>query len=102
MGTYDKQLRINNAAASGDLTVVGASTGLSTKVYGLRLSASAAVVVTLKRGSTVLEVFNFAAAGTLVLPLRQEPYYQTNANEAFIVSPGSAVQVDGMVEYTTS
>lgn len=96
-------LRINNAAASGDTSLVAAVAGLVTRVYGLRLSVAGATVVTLKRGATVLEVFNFAAADTMPpLDLRELPYYVTAVNEAFVLNSSAAVQVDGQLEYFTS
>ena len=94
-------LRINNAAAAGDTPLVAAVAGQSVRVYGLRLSVAGATIVQIKRGSTVLEVFNFAAAGgAAVLDLRELPYYTTAANEALVLNSSGAVQVDGQLEYT--
>jgi hypothetical protein len=99
---HDQTLRINTAA-SGDTTLVAAVTGATTKVYGLRLSVAGAVIVQIKRGSTVLEVFNFAAAGTMApLDLREEPYYRTASNEALVINLSGAVQCNGVLEYTQS
>lgn len=99
---HDRTLRINtNTSGDGDL--VAAVSGATTKVYGLRLSVAGAVIVTIKRGSTTLEVFNFAAAGTMApLALREEPYYQTGSNEALVINLSGAVQVNGVLEYTQS
>ena len=98
----DSALRIN-VAASGDTALVAAATGKRTKVHALRLSAAGAVIVQIKAGSTVLEVFNFAAAGTMPpLELRHAPYYQTGANEALNINLSGAVQVDGRLEYTAA
>lgn len=91
-----------NVAAIGDTTLVAASASQSCKVQGLRLSAAGAVVVTLKRGSTVLEVFNFAGVDRMSLPLRFQPYYQTASNEALIINLSGAVQCNGALEYTVS
>jgi len=99
---HDSTLRINTAS-SGDTELVAAVTGASTKVYGLRLSVAGAVIVTIKRGSTTLEVFNFAAAGTMApLALRDAPYYQTASNEALTINLSGAVQCNGVLEYTVS
>lgn len=95
-------LRINTAV-SGDNTLVAAVAGQKTRVYGLRLSVAGAVIVQVKRGSTVLEVFNFAGAGGgLVLDLREMPFYSTDANEALVLNLSGAVQVDGQLEYFTA
>ena len=103
MKSIDQQLRIDNAAASGDITLVTPGTGQSVKVHALRLSVAGAVIVTLKRGSTTLEVFNFAGAGSMPpLELRQAPYYQTGAAEALVLNASGAVQVNGRLEYVVS
>lgn len=92
-----------NTAASGDTELVAAAAGLSCKVYGLRLSVAGAVIVSIKRGSTVLEVFNFSAAGTMApLVLRFQPYYKTGANEALNINLSGAVQCNGVLEYSVS
>lgn len=95
-------LRINVAAA-GDTALVAAVAGQATRVYGLRLNVAGAVIVQIKRGATILEVFNFAGAGGgAYLDLRELPYYTTAANEALNINLSAAVQVDGQLEYFTS
>jgi hypothetical protein len=95
------QLRINTAA-SGDTTLVAAQTGKAVRVYSLRLNVAGAVIVQIKTGSVVREVFNFSGAGGgVVLELRQQPYYSTANGEALVINLSGAVQVDGQVEYFT-
>lgn len=97
-----QRLRIN-VAASGDTALVAAAAGRRTRVHALRLSVAGAVVVQIKAGSTVLEVFNFAAAGTMPpLDLRAAAYFGTAENEALNINLSGAVQVDGAIEYTTA
>lgn len=92
-----------NVAASGDTALVAAAPGLRCRVHGLRLSVAGAVIVQIKAGSTVLEVFNFAAAGTMApLELRFQPYYETAPNQALNINLSGAVQCNGVVEYTMS
>lgn len=94
-------LRVNKSAAS-TTDLVAAVTGQKTRVYGLRLSVAGAVIVSVLDGATVLEVFNFAGAGGLVvLDLRQQPYYVTTVSLALRLTLSAAVQVDGLVEYAT-
>ncbi len=96
-------LKVTNAAGSGDTTLVAAVSGQTTRVHRLRLSAAGATIVTIKRGSTSLEVFNLAGNGDgVILPLSEEPYYITAANETFVLNSSAAVQVDGYLEYITS
>lgn len=95
-------LRINTAA-SGDTTLVAAAVGLRCRVHALRLSVAGAVIVTIKAGSTVLEVFDFAAAGTMApLELRFQPYYVTAENEAMVINLSGAVQCNGRLEYSVN
>ena len=98
----DSQLRIN-VAASGDTALVAAASGKRTKVHALRLSAAGAVVVQIKDGTTVLETFNFPAAGTMPpLELRHAPYYTGTTKTALNINLSDAVQVDGRLEYTVA
>ncbi len=98
----ENTLRIN-VAASGDTELVAAVSGARCRVHALRLSVAGAVMVSIKRGSTVLETFNFAAAGVMPpLELRYQPYYVTAANEALNISLSGDVQVNGALEYTVS
>lgn len=93
-------LRINKAAAA-TTDLVAAVTGQSIRVYGLRMNAAGAVIVSILDGSTVLERFNFGAAGdSFTLDLRQQPYYTTAAGNALAITLSGAVQVDGVVEYS--
>lgn len=97
----DNSLTISTAA-SGDTTLIAAGgAGRITRVHGLRLSVAGAVIVSIKRGSTVLEVFDFAAAGVMPpLVLREQPYYLTAADEALVINLSGAVQVNGMLEWS--
>ena len=96
--------RINNSAASGDTIVVAAVAGRTVRVYGLRLSASAATVVQVKDGAgTVLEQFNFGAGGgSANLELRGSPFYVGTQGSALIINSSNAVQVDGQLEYSNT
>ena len=95
-------LRVNKAVAT-TTDLVAAVTGQSTRVYALRLNAAGAVTVSILDGATVLEVFNFAAAGAMPpLELRELPYYTTTSGNALRITLSAAVQVDGVVEYATA
>lgn len=95
-------LRINTAAA-GDTVLVAAVAGQITRVHSLRVSVAGAVIVQVKDGATVLEVFNFAGVGgAVILDFRSRPWYRTTANTALNINLSAAVQVDGRVEYVTS
>lgn len=99
--TVLSQTRISTNV-QGDNTIVAAVVGKNTRVYSLRLNAVASVTVTVKRGSTSLEAFQLVAGVPVILYLRDNPYYKTAVNEAFVVNLAGAVQVEGMVEYITN
>lgn len=96
-------LRITNAAASGNTTLVTATASQTTRVHRMRLSVAGATIVQILDGATVLEVFNFAGnGGNVVLDLSDRPYYTTTANTALVLNSSAAVQVDGRLEYIKS
>ncbi len=95
-------LRINTAA-SGVTQLVAAASGQTTRVHRMKLSVAGAVIVQIRNGATVLEVFNFAGAGgNVILDFDGNPWYETSANTALNINLSAAVQVDGRVEYITS
>lgn len=92
----------DNAAASGDVPVVAAVAGKATRVYRLKISTAGATVIQVRDGATVLDTFNLADGGSVILPFSQFPWYETSVNSALIVSSSNAVQVNGRVEYLTN
>lgn len=96
------QQAVVNTSTSGDNSIVSATSGAITRVNEMRLTAAGAVTVTVKRGSTTLDVIQMVAGVPYILPLRLEPYYRTAANEAFILNLGGAVAVTGVVSFTKS
>lgn len=94
---------VDNAGLAGDTVVKAAVAGQTTRVHALRLSVAGATIITVKRGATVLEKFNFAGnGGGVILDFRSRPHYITAANETFVINSSAAVQVDGRAEYVTS
>jgi hypothetical protein len=98
---WDRQTRISTAA-SGDTPVLAAVAAQVHRVHGIRIAAAAAVVVQLRSGAAVLEVFPFAAAGFVDLPVRYAEYARTVANTALNLNLSAAVQVDAVIETVTS
>jgi hypothetical protein len=96
------QVKINNSAMSGDLTLVAATAASKTRVYRMKISVAGATVISIKDGAgTTLEKFNFAGnGGGVVLDSSSRPWYTSTANTAFIINSSAAVQVDGLLEYT--
>jgi hypothetical protein len=95
-------LRINTAA-SGDTTLVAAASGETTRVHRMKLNVAGAVIVQIRDGATVLDVFNFAGnGGCVVLDFSSRPWYKTTANTALNLNLSAAVQVDGRLEYIRS
>lgn len=89
-----------NKAAAATTDLIAAVAGQKVRAYALRLNVAGAVVVSILDGATLLERFNFGAAGDGVyLDLREMPYYVTTAGNALRITLSAAVQVDGVVEY---
>lgn len=88
--------------AIGDTTVSSATASQTTRVHRMRLSVAGATVLTIKSGSTTLEVLRFPAAGFLIYDFATRPWYVTAANAALVVSNSAAVQVDGVFEFVKS
>lgn len=96
-------VRINNAAAAGDTIVVAGTAGKTVRVYGLRLSAAAAVTVQIKDGAgTVLEVVNLGAGVPFVLQAKGFPHYALTPGNALVINASGAVQVDGLALYSNT
>jgi len=87
-----------NTAVIGDTTVSSATAAQTTRVHRMRLNVAGATTLTVKSGSTTLEVLKFAAAGFLVYDFAARPWYVTAANAALVLSNSAAVQVDGVIE----
>lgn len=93
---------IVNTAVVGDTTVSTATASQTTRVHRMRLNVAGATTLTVKSGSTTLEVLKFAGAGFLVYDFATRPWYVTAANQALVISNSAAVQVDGVVEIIKS
>lgn len=92
-----------DTSASGDVTIVSATAGQTTRVHRMKIVAGAATVITIKRGSTVLDVFRADAVGfTIILRFDGYPWYVTAANEALVINNSVAVDLDGSIEYVKS
>lgn len=92
-------ISINTATTT---PIVAAATAQTTQVYRLRLNVGAAQTVTVKDGSTTLEVINFTGAGFLTYDFSTRPWYKTSANSALNLTTSTTAQVNGVVEYITS
>lgn len=91
-----------NYNTTGDKTLVAAVSGQTTRVHRLQLSVAVANTLTIKTGTTVRMVYNLGANGSVTLDFASLPWYTTAANEALVLTVGSANQVDGNIEYVTS
>lgn len=88
-----------NSSTIGDTTVSTATAGQTTRVHRMRINVGAATTLTVKSGSTTLEVLKFIAAGFLVYDFATRPWYVTATSQALVISNSAAVQVDGVVEF---
>ena len=88
--------------ATADQTIVAATAAQTTKAHRLRLSIAGATNISIKDGATVLEVFQFAGAGALILDFSERPYYVTTANTAFVIASSALVAVEGRIDFVKS
>ncbi len=92
-----------DTASSGDLTLVAATSSMSTKLYRFLLVAAGATTITFKDGATTLTgAMTLAAGGSLTLDFDGEPWFTGTANTAFIVNNSAAVQISGRAYYILS
>jgi hypothetical protein len=91
-------------AASGDNIVVAAVASTRILVHRIWLVGAAATSLTFKDGaSTSLSgAVPMAANGGLTFDATGEPWFVTALGNGFIINSSNAVQVSGMVYYSTS
>jgi hypothetical protein len=92
---------IDNAAASGDLVVVGGSPGMSVAVNGYIVQSAGAATITWKSGSTAKSGALPEAAETGVASgWSQDGWFHTAKGDDLILNVSAAVQVSGHVSYS--
>lgn len=101
LATSDLTSALVNIAAIGDAVVVAATASQTIRVHRLRLNVAGANIITVKSSAAgaTLEVLNFPAAGFLTYDFATRPWYKTIAGGAFVLSPSTTAQVNGVVEY---
>lgn len=87
-----------NATAAGNNTIVAAVAGQITRVFRMYFTVSAPTEIIIVRGVTALTGPMLIYSG-LVLDYSMEPWYTTEANEAFIIYSSNAVTIAGRIEY---
>jgi hypothetical protein len=93
---------INNAAASGDTTLVAAVAGKRYSVISYAIVATGAVSVKFKdgAGTDVTGAMALAANGGLSFAADPTaPAFQTSVGNALVINASGAVQVSGHVAY---
>lgn len=96
-----KFVAINNAAASGDTTLVAAVAGKRYIVVNYAIVATGAVAVKFKDGTTdITGAMALAANGGVSFASDPtSPAFTTSINSALIINAGGAVQVSGHIAY---
>lgn len=97
----DLSAAVVNISSATTTAIVAAVAGQTTRVHRLRLNVGAAQQITVKDGSTTLEVLNFTAAGFLTYDVSSRPWYTTSVNSALNFTTSTTGQVNGVVEYQT-
>lgn len=91
-----------NFNSLGDNTVIAAVTGAPLNVYGIVFTVTGATNITFKDASTALSgAFVLTGNGSsFTLPMSDEPWFQVQPGDAFVVNSSNAVTVGGMLWYT--
>lgn len=92
-----------NFSASGDNIIVTAPANGPINVYGLVFTVTGATNITFKDASTALTgAMVFTGNGSsMTLPLQDEPWFQIQPGDNFIMNSSNAVTVGGALYYTT-
>lgn len=91
-----------NFNSSGDNTVIAATTGVPINIYCIRYTVDGATVLTYKDNATALSggIILTGNGSSETLPMSDEPWYQIQPGNAFIMNSSNAVQFGGNVWYT--
>lgn len=100
--TSDLTSAVVDISTATTTAIVSATASQTTRVYRMRLNVAAAQAITVKDGTTALEVLNFVGAGFLVYDFSSRPWYKTTANTALNFTTTTTGQVNGVVEYIKS
>lgn len=97
------EAKIDNAAASGDTTIVAAVSAQTTKVYKLFVVCNAATNITFKDGSTALTgAIPLGANGSITLDFDGDAWFTGSTNTAFKINSSAATQCSGRAYYVQS
>lgn len=88
-----------NTTSATTTAIVGATASQSTRAHRIALTVAGANVLTFKSATTVLGVFEFTAAGSLVFDFNSYWWFKTANNEAFNLTTSTTAHVDGIVDY---
>ena len=96
------RLAVINFSSSGDNTVVAAFGSSPINVYCIRYTVNGATVVTYKDNATALSggIILTGNGSSETLPMSDEPWYQIQPGDAFIMNSSNAVTFGGNVWYT--
>lgn len=90
---------ISGNTTGADIQIVSGTASQTTRVHRMRITAAGSVVMSIKDGTTVLEVINLIAGVPFILNLSDRPYYKTTVATALNYALSAAIQVNGVVEY---
>ena len=92
-----------SVSSSGANALVSATAAQTTRVFRIVLMFHAATTAKFQSASTDLTgAMQFQAGQSLTLDYDGEPWFVTQANEAFNLNLGSAVTVTGFIQYEKS
>ncbi len=100
----DLTYTFNSSSATTTRSLVAAVASQTTRGHRLRITAAGATTLTFTDGSggTVLDTYEFPAAGAFVMDFSERPYFSTSANTALHVISSAAVKTTVALYYVTS
>lgn len=98
--TYSAAINFNS---SGDNTIVSAPASGPINVYGIVFTVNGATNITFKDAATALSgAFVLTGNGSsFTLPMSDEPWFQVQPGDNFVMNSSNAVTVGGTLWYTT-
>jgi hypothetical protein len=91
-----------NATSNGDNTIISAPASGPINVYGIILTVSGATNLTFKDGTTALSgaIVLTANGSSVTLPLSDEPWFQIQPGDNFIINQSGNATMAGTIWYT--
>ena len=99
MGTTRGLITINSATTTTLLAAGGA--GIIHRIHRMKISVDAADTLTIRQGTTALDVLRFTGANGVFYDFCEFPWFWTAANASFNIVSTTSANVDGFFDYVS-